>query len=248
MNDLERVVHETLLRHQGDAPLLEIADARRLARQAHRRQVRNVVVGGIAGAAVMIGGIAGFDGLLRMDGPPTGSNPPSPSRMCVATGTAPGDLKVHGWPGPTRNPAGVYSWDKYEDAGGREGFIHNAYSPGSGDMTILIEGEIGRLISHRGQTKMTVAGCEATYRRFDGEDGGEDSLSGDFAEGGTVEEWMVDIQGTTVTISIAAKPGAPEAEVAEAQEIVQSIRAQPQDTPLGFRLILTLTTNTWDSG
>ena len=92
---------------------------------------------------------------------------------------------------------------------------------------------------------MTVAGCEAIYRRFDG---GEDSLSGDFAEGGTVEEWMVDIQGTTVTISIAAKSGAPEAEVAEAQEIVQSIRAEPQDSVLGFRLLFTLKTNTWDSG
>jgi hypothetical protein len=247
MNDLEREVRDTLRGHQADAPLLEIADARRLARQAHRRQVRNMVVGGIVGAAVVIGGIAGFDGLLRSDGRPIGSDPPPPSRMCAAT-AGPVDAGVHGWPGPTRNPAGVYSWDKYEDAGGREGFIHNAYSPGSGDMTILIEGETGRLIPHRGQTTTTVAGCEATYRRFDAEDGGEDNLSGDFAEGGTVEEWMVDIQGTTVTISIAAKPGAPGAEVAEAQEIVQSIRAEPQDSVLGFRLLFTLKTNTWDSG
>ena len=59
---------------------------------------------------------------------------------------------------------------------------------------------------------------------------------------------MVDIQGTTVTISIAAKPGAPEAEMAEAQEIIQSIRAEPQDSALGFRLLFTLKTNTWDSG
>ena len=248
MNDLEQEVRDTLLRHQGEAPSFDVSDARRAAGRAHRRQVRNVVVGGIAGAAVVIVAFAGLGELIRADRSPKVLNPPSPSRMCVATGTAPGDLEVDGWPGPTRNPAGVYSWDKNEDAGGREGFIHNAYSPGSGDMTILVEGETGRLIPHRGQTAVTVAGCEGTYRRFDGEGGGEDSLSGDFAERGTVEEWMVDIQGTTVTISLAAKPGAPQAEVAEAHKIVESIRAEPQDTPLGFRFIFTLTTNTWDSG
>lgn len=248
MNDLEQRVRDTLLRHQGDAPLTEIADARSVARKARRRQVRNVVVGGIGVAVIVIGGIAGLDRLLRSDGRRMGSDLPSPPRMCVATATAPGDVEVLGWPGPTRNPAGVYSWDKHEDAGGREGFIHNAYSPGSGDMTILIEGETGRVIPHRGQPTMTVFGCEATYRRFDGEDGGEDSISGDLAEGGTVEEWMVDIKGTTVTISLIAKPGAPQDEVAEAHEIIGSIRAEPQDTPLGFRLLLTLKTNTWDSG
>jgi hypothetical protein len=245
MNDLEQKVRDTLLRHQGDAPLLEIADVRRVARQAHRRQVRNLVVGGIAGAAVVIGGIAGFDGLLRVDGPPTGSDPPSPSRMCVATETAPGDVEVHGWPGPSRNPAGVYSWDNFPDPDVfAEGFIHNAYSPGSGDVTILIEGVQGRLIPHRGQTAVTVARCEGTYRRFIGDPG---RLAG-ITERGPVEEWMVDIQGTTVTISLAANPGAPEAEVAEAHQIIESIRSEPQDSVLGFRLIFTLKTNTWDSG
>ena len=62
------------------------------------------------------------------------------------------------------------------------------------------------------------------------------------------EEWMVDIQGTTVTITIVAEPEAPAAELAEAHEIVDSIRMQPQDNDLGFRLDFTLTTNTWDSG
>ena len=239
MKDLEKQVRDTFLRHQGDAPSFDPSDAPRVVGRGHRRQVRNVVVGGIACAAIVFGAIAGFDAPLpRTAGPPIGSDPPS--RPCMATEPAPEDLKVHGWPGPARNPAGVYSWDKYEDAGGREGFIHNAYSPGSGDMTILIEGETGRLTPHRGQTPLTVAGCEGTYRRFIGE--------GFPAEGGPVEEWMVDIQGTTVTISLGAKPGAPKAEVAEAREIIESIRAEPQDSVLGFRLIFTLKTNTWDSG
>jgi hypothetical protein len=242
MNDLEHAVRDTLLRHQGDAPLPETVDARRVARRAHRRQVRNMVVGGIVGAAVVIGGIAGFDGLLRSDGRPIGSDPPSPSRMCVATQTAPGDAEVQGWPGPSRNPAGVYSWDNLPDPDVfAEGFIHNAYSPGSGDVTIFIEGVQGRLIPHRGQTAVTVAGCEGTYRRFIGDVPG-------IERPGPVEEWMVDIQGTTVTISLGANPGAPEAEVAEAHQILESIRAEPQDSVLGFRLIFTLKTNTWDSG
>ena len=247
MNDLEQEVRDALLRHQADTPPLDISDARRAAGRAHRRQVRNLIVGGVVGAAVVIVPIGGISGLLRADRSPTVLDRPPPPPMCVATAEA-GDDEIHGWPGPTRNPAGVYSWDKFEDADGREGFIHNAYSPGSGGMTILIEGQAGRLIPHRGQTTKTVAGCEATYRRFDGDDSGEDSLSGDLAEGGTVEEWMVDIHGTTVTLSISAKPGAPEDEVAEAQEIIDTIRAEPQDTPLGFRLLLTLRTNTWDSG
>ena len=59
---------------------------------------------------------------------------------------------------------------------------------------------------------------------------------------------MVDIQGTTVTILLIAEPRAPEAELAEAHEIIESIRVEPQDNDLGFRLDFTLTTNTWDSG
>ena len=59
---------------------------------------------------------------------------------------------------------------------------------------------------------------------------------------------MVDIQGTTVTILLIAEPGAPEAELAEAHEIIGSIYMDPQDNELGFRLLFTLTTNTWDSG
>ena len=59
---------------------------------------------------------------------------------------------------------------------------------------------------------------------------------------------MVDIEGTTVTILLTAEHGARETELAEAHEIIESIRMEPQDNRMGFRLDFTLTTNQWDSG
>ena len=54
---------------------------------------------------------------------------------------------------------------------------------GSGDVYITFErARLGQLIPHRGQTAVTVAGCEGTYRRF-------------VEEGRPSEEWMVDIRG-----------------------------------------------------
>jgi len=58
----------------------------------------------------------------------------------------------------------------------------------------------------------------------------------------------VDIQGTTVTITLTADPRTPEADVAEAHEIIDSIYVDPQDNDLGLRLVFTIPTNTWDSG
>ena len=59
---------------------------------------------------------------------------------------------------------------------------------------------------------------------------------------------MVDIQGTPITITLAADPRTPPAELAEAYAIIGSMYVDPQDNRLAFRLIFTLTTNTWDSG
>ena len=119
--------------------------------------------------------------------------------------------------------------------------MHNAYKPGSGDVSFLIRGDAGRLIPHRGETPATVAGYEGAYRRFIGEDAG-------WTNGLPTEEWMVDIQGTTVTILLLAEPGAPQAELDEAHEIIRSMYVNPENDELGFRLVFTLRTNTWDSG
>ena len=58
-----------------------------------------------------------------------------------------------------------------------------------------MRGVPGRLIPHRGQTTVTVAGLEGTYRQFIGE-----NSPASWMDGLPTEEWMVDIQGTTVTI------------------------------------------------
>jgi hypothetical protein len=92
--------------------------------------------------------------------------------------------------------------------------MHNGYKPGSGDVTFLFEGVAGELIPHRGETAVTVAGHEGTYRRF--------IKSGGWMNGLPAEEWMVDIQGTTVTITLAEGPKALEAELTEAHEIIDS--------------------------
>lgn len=246
MNDLEREVRDTLLRHRDDAPSFDTSEARRVAGRARRRQARNAVVG-MVGAAAVIVAFAGPGGLVRADRPPTVLDRPSSSPTPVET-PGPDDAEVHGWPGTTRNPAGVYSFDARVDAGwmlsdGDTKLMHNGYDPGSGDVTIIFEAVPGRLIPHRGRTAVTVAGYEGTYRRFIG----EDSLAG-WMDGLPSEEWMVDIQGTTVTILLIAEPGARDTELAEAHEIIESILVEPQDTELGFRLLFTLTSDTWDSG
>ena len=239
MNDLEREVREALFRHHDEAPLFDISDARRVAGRARQRQVWTVIGGGIAAAVVVIVTIAGVGGLVRADRPPTLLDPPSGSPRCMAT-ERPGDTVVKGWPDTSKNRAGVYSWGQLRQSDSvNEGWMHNAYKPGSGDVEILFQGDAGVLIPHGEGTAVTVAGCEGTYRTFDGEVAGR---------WGSWEQWMVDIQGTTVTISLTAGREASEGEVAEAHQIIGSIHAVPRDDTFGFRLLFTLPTGTWDSG
>jgi hypothetical protein len=239
VNDLEREIRDTLLRHQDDAPAFDPSEARRAAGRARQRQARNVAVGGTLVAAAAIVGIVGFGGFVRADRPPTVIDRPSPTPTCTATAEHPA-TKVLGWPDTTKNRAGVYSWGALErpSDGVRSGWMHNAYKPGSGRVEITMEASPGQLTPHGEGTAVTVAGCEGTYRRFTAELERRDGL---------LERWMVDIQGTTVTITLTA-PGAPEDEVAEAHGIIESIVAVPSDDPYGFRLLFTLTTGTWDSG
>ena len=141
---------------------------------------------------------------------------------------------INGWPSTTQNPAGQYSWD----GGGRtcadrlscvHGFMHNGYA--SGHVNIYIRGTPERPNPNKGQT-VTVAGHDALYRRT----------------GTGTEEWIVGIQRATLAISLEAEPGASDADLAEAHAIIQSMRTEPRDTKLGFRLVFTLMTNAWDSG
>ena len=197
MRDLQHEIRDTLLRHLNDAPTIDTTEVRRAARRAHRRQVRNLVVVGIVGAAAVIVAFAGLGGLVRADQPPTIIDRPSPPTCEGSPATV--DGMVRGWPDTGGNPAGVYSWDGHDrSVYVAEGFMHNG-NHASGAVDILVEGHPGRLLPHLGHTTVSVAGCEATYRRFD--------RTGDPSGfiNGPSEEWMVDIRGTTVTITLVAE-------------------------------------------
>ena len=153
------------------------------------------------------------------------------------TGGAPDDAtKVRGWPDTTKNSPGVYSWDGYRCRGPRlaesscnMGFMHNGY--GSGDVEIRVE-QVPEGGITDGATATTVAGHDGIYRRIDPRN----------------EWWIVDIEGTTIAIRLAAEPGTSQADLAEAYTIIGSMRTEPWDNDRGFRLVFTLTTDDWDSG
>jgi hypothetical protein len=108
--------------------------------------------------------------------------------------------------------------------------MHNGY--GSGDLEIRIS-SVGSL-SGDGEA-VTVAGHDGIYRSVE--------LAGSLRE-----EWVVDIDGTRIAVYLKSAPGTSEIELAEAHAIIASMRTEPRDTDLGFRLVFTLTTNDWDSG
>jgi hypothetical protein len=171
--------------------------------------------------ALLIGGALVVGGLPRLPSLPPPTAPPASA--------AEGE-RVRGWPDTTENQPGVYSWDGSPcGMSCNSGFMHNGY--GSGNLEIRIEVVRGPPTDD-GATAVTVAGHSGMYRRIDAQQ----------------EEWIVDIEGTTIAIRFTARPGTSQAELAEAYAIIGSMRTEPQDTDLGFRLVFTLTTNNWDSG
>jgi hypothetical protein len=264
MNDLDRQIRDALRRHEGDAPALDASDARHAAARTRRRQIVNVAGVGLGTLVIVIGLVVGVNGWVLADRSPTVIDSPTelegacPSPASVAT-PAPDDERAHGWPGTSRNPAGVYSWGEVYSSvtrvelqdGSRpkrtiestSRFMHNGYSPQTpGEVSITMDGVPGQLIPHSGQCAV-VGGYEGTYRRFIGKESPSDSRWDDPGE-----EWMVDIEGTTVTITLYVDPKTPEAEVAEAHQIIESIHMVPKDNTLGFRLFFIIPTRTWDSG
>lgn len=166
--------------------------------------------------------------------PPPGSIIPSPPAASATEGEV-----VWGWPDTDTNGAGVYSWDgatcgrnggSYCSVGPTGGFMHNGY--GSGDVTIHLNVVPGRATYDGDWTAATVAGHDGNYRRI-----------GDLGE-----EWVVEIEGTTIAIRLSARPGTSQTDMADAHAIIDSMRAEPRDNDLGFRLVFTLTTDVWDSG
>jgi hypothetical protein len=145
---------------------------------------------------------------------------------------------VNGWPDTSRNHGGIYSFDgstcgsepgSYCNMTPTGAWMHNGYGSGAVDiwLQVLPEGSV------TGQgTAIAVAGHAGIYRRIDDRR----------------ERWTVDIAEATISIRLKAEPGASPSDLADARAIIASMRAEPQDNYLGFRLVFILANNQWDSG
>jgi hypothetical protein len=161
----------------------------------------------------------------------------TPEPTCVSPSASSAGV-VHGWPGSRGGPAGRYSWDPdgraaQEDLpnGGVFGWMHNLSSHlevtfGMSDDTY-----------GPGPIAVTVSGYDATYQEVPVN-----------SEGVLKHHvWIVDIDGTPVTITVTSISGASVADLAEGNAIVDSIRVERTTTSTGFRLTFALQTG-WDSG
>lgn len=186
--------------------------------------------------ALLIGGALAVGGAIHLPSLLLPAPLPSPalesqSLAPAPSAAAPESERVHGWPDTTENEAGLYSWDG--DPCGMSctsGFMHNGY--GSGNVEIRIEVLREDSAADDGGDALTIAGHDAIHRRIDDRQ----------------EVWIVDIRGTTIAIYLTTEPGTSAANLTEAYAIIDSMRTEPQDNDLGFRLVFRLTTDDWDSG
>jgi len=203
----------------------------RLTRRAPRHRRPSVAI------VVLLAVLTGCEG--GATGEPRAMTPPAtPSRTPVESRTpcrfVVGPLH-NGWPSTANNPPGLYSWDGPGPVGDvyhLEGFMHNGNGSGNVEIRIDVEDVVPEEGITDGATTAIVAGNDGIYRRID-------------AQG---EEWIVEIEGTTIAIRLTAALDSSPADLSDAHGIVGSMRTAPCDNKIGFRLVFTLTTNDWDSG
>ena len=225
-------------------------------------EMTNVLKVAIAAAAVVVvmvaaigiigmpssGNVGGSPAVLRPTTAPTpvltptpGAATPIPTSTPEPTSVSPSANSagvVRGWPGSRGGPAGRYTWDPDGRAaqaalpnGGVFGWMHNISSHlevtfGMSDDTY-----------GPGPIAVTVGGYDATYQEVPVN-----------SEGVLKHHvWIVDIDGTPVTITVTSISGASVADLAEGNAIVDSIRVERTSTRSGFRLTFALQTG-WDSG
>jgi hypothetical protein len=145
---------------------------------------------------------------------------------------------VIGWPTTGRNHGGIYSFDGSTcgvvpgsscSMSPEGAWMHNGY--GSGAVNIYLQ-VLPEAASGGEGAAVPFLGHVGRYRRID-----------DRREG-----WVVDLAGSTIFIRLRAEPGASRADIADAHAIVDSMRVEPMDSYLGFRIVFILTNNDWDSG
>ena len=110
------------------------------------------------------------------------------------------------------------------------GVLHN-HGSNDGVVRISIDQTPEPTISDANATPVTVAGHQGLYLRINPE----------------LEEWNIDLGGTLLSITLSAERTASQADVDEANAIIESLVYEPQDTPLGFRLVFRLPSQHWDS-
>ena len=186
-----------------------------------------VAIGTVTAIAVAIIGVNLLSEESTVGGPSAGSTPPQAPSLS-ATSLPIDAAIVHGWPGARRNPAGIYSWD-----GLRESWMHD---PSEESVGVSITFSPFAKAQESEPTAVTVAGYDGTYHELPAS-----------ADGIRTELWIVDIEDTSVTLTVEAQPSTTEAELAEAHAIIGSIRSESKQNRAGFRLTFTLPAG-WDSG
>jgi hypothetical protein len=236
---------QDLLDHAVDlfpAPEGSVADVRRDVARRHRNR-RLGAAAAVLAIWVVIG--AAVSTLRTEDVVPIQPATPVPSPT-----VAPGTVASEGWPSDSdTNFAGLtYSWDgqqcRWSSCDGA--WLQNGTDGGSGRISIHFDGVPGITRPHEGRS-VTIFGYEGSYQAgirgdiFLGV--GNGSLGPGYKA--SCERWMVDIQGTTVAITLCVGAGAPAHEAVEAHEIIESIQIEPRDADPGFRLVFTLPTKHW---
>ena len=223
----------------------ELGDIDQAITSAAQRRNRTLAIAAGAGLACVAIVAAVFFGTAPGASPPKPLQSPTPSPSLL--------LSTNGWPTTSKNVPGVYSLGSgcgtagLGDRGyckfgvtpnGYSGWMHNGY--GSGDVEIRVKLAAGPQSSdgdstgraEDGEVSAVVAGHEGTYRPIDARR----------------ELWFVDVEGTTITVKMTAKPGTSSADLAEAHAIIDSMRSEQHNNSVGLRVVFTLTTNDWDSG
>jgi hypothetical protein len=159
---------------------------------------------------------------------------------------------VRDWPGSrsNENPEGRYSWNPDADGtawqgprafkGDTSGWMHRV--PDDIAFTVsLTDKDYGP-----GPASVKVAGYDATYQELPRSKTASEQLQY-WAEGVLLYVWIVDIDGTKVTITVQSAPSTSAAVLDEAKAIVDSIRVERTTATTGFRLTFDLQAG-WDSG
>jgi len=164
-----------------------------------------------------------------------------PPSVQASRNELPRDAVINGLPGTSASPAGIYSWLVGETrwmhrvsrgaAGLELAFTTETISAEDADPASILARFASPAPSDCEATPVRVAGFDGTYRRT----------------GPGREEWILDVNGTTVRILFYAHPGTSDAELVEGHAVIGSIAALPQnDEPaviVAFRL-----PRGWDTG